>query len=215
MTVPRTFNSVSRFKGWDMTRNAEKRRNNSDWCILRTSGPSTLSLVSSLQDAGLHVWTPTEHTKRRVPRSKSTEYRIVPLAPTYVFARRSHLAELQRIERMIVSPHPRFSIFRYYGETVFVRHGELGPLRSIQQGTYVRSLPASGKAAGKPRGKSYDVGDVVTFTTGSFTGFEGFVDSSDGLTTTVMLTLFGREQQVKVDTLQLRSRNVPVKKKAA
>lgn len=186
-----------------------------DWCILRMSGPGTLVLVASLQGAGMDVWTPTEHVRRRVPRSKSTEHRIVPLAPTYVFARRDHLADLQRIERMDVSPHPRFSIFRYYGETVFVRHCELSPLRAMQQDSYRSSLPASGKAPGKARGKSYDVGDVVTFTTGPFTGFEGFVDLSDGLTTTVIVSLFGRAQEVKVETLQLRSRNVPVRKYAA
>ncbi|MEG3084020.1 hypothetical protein U1707_10240 [Sphingomonas sp. PB2P12] len=163
----------------------------------------------------MDVWTPTEHIKRRVPRSKSTEYRIVPLAPTYAFARRNHLADLQRIERMDVSPHPRFSIFRYYGETVFVRDRELSPIRAMQQDSYRSSLPASGKAPGKARGKSYDVGDVVTFTTGPFTGFEGFVDLSDGLTTTVIVSLFGRAQEVKVETLQLRSRNVPVRKYAA
>lgn len=187
----------------------------SDWCILRMSGPGTLALVASLQGAGMNVWTPTEHIKRRVPRSKSMEHRIVPLAPTYAFARRDHLADLQCIERMDVSPHPRFSIFRYYGETVFVRHRELSPLRAMQQESYRSSLPASGKAPGKARGKSYDVGDVVTFTTGPFTGFEGFVDLSDGLTTTVIVSLFGRAQEVKVETLQLRSRNVPVRKYAA
>jgi transcription antitermination factor NusG len=187
----------------------------SDWCILRMSGPGTLGLVASLQDAGMDVWTPTEHIKRRVPRSKSTEHRIVPLAPTYAFVRRAHLADLQRIERMDVSPHPRFSIFRYYGETVYVRHRELSPLRSMQQDSYRSSLPASGRAPGKARGLAYDVGDEVTFTTGSFTGFKGFVDVSDGLTTTVIISLFGRAQEVKVETLQLRSRNVPVRKQAA
>lgn len=187
----------------------------SDWCILRMSGSATLALVTSLQDAGMDVWTPTEHIKRRVPRSKSAEHRIVPLAPTYAFVRRPHLADLQRIERMDGSPHPRFSIFRYYGETVFVRHRELCSLRAQQQDSYRSSLPASGRAPGKARGIAYDVGDEVTFTTGSFTGFKGFVDVSDGLTTTVIISLFGRAQEVKVETLQLRSRNVPVRKKAA
>ena len=187
----------------------------SDWCILRMSGPGTLGLVASLQGAGMDVWTPTEHIKRRVPRSKSTEHRIVPLAPTYAFARRVHMADLQHIERMDVSPHPRFSIFRYYGETVFVRHRELSPLRVMQQDSYLSSLPASGRSPGRARGKAYDVGDEVTFTTGPFTGFKGFVDLSDGLTTTVIVSLFRRAQEVKVETLQLRSRNVPVRKKAA
>lgn len=75
----------------------------SDWCILRMSGPGTLGLNTSLQDAVMDVWTPTEHIKRRVPRSKSTEHRIVPLAPTYAFARYAHLVDLRRSERMDAS----------------------------------------------------------------------------------------------------------------
>lgn len=194
---------------------ANQAHSSNDWCILRMSGPGTLGLVASLQGAGMDVWTPTEHIKRRVPRGKSTEHRIVPLAPTYAFARRAHLTDLQHIERMDVSPHPRFSIFRYYGETVFVRHRELSPLRARQQDSYRSALPASGRAPGKARGASYDAGDVVTFNTGPFSGFEGFVDLSDGLTTTVIVSLFGRAQEIKVETLQLRSRNVPVRKQAA
>lgn len=187
----------------------------SDWCILRMSGPGTLSLVASLQGAGMDVWTPTEHIKRRVPRTKSTEHRIVPLAPTYAFARRAHLDDLQRIERMDVSPHPRFSIFRYYGETVFVRHAATAPLRALQQDSYRSSLPASGRAPGRARGEPYQVGECVKIKAGPFTGFDAFVELSDGLMTTLTLSLFGRAQEVKVETLHLRSRNVPLRKYAA
>jgi transcription antitermination factor NusG len=175
------------------------------WCILRTSGPGTLRLVASLQDAGFAAWTPTEHVRRRVPRSKSTEHRIVPLAPTYAFVRSVHLYDLKRIERLDVSPHPRFSIFRYYGETVFVRHGELAELRARQQDSYRSSLPASGRAPGKPRGQAFEHGDTVKITSGAFTGFEAYVELSDGLTTTLSVSLFGRAQEIKVETLHLRS----------
>lgn len=181
------------------------RHSASGWCILRTSGPSTLRLVASLQDAGFAVWTPTEHVRRRVPRSKSTEHRIVPLAPTYAFVKAAHVDDLKRIERLDVSPHPRFSIFRYYGETVFVRHGELAALRAQQQISYRNALPASGRAPGKPRGQEFEHGSTVKITSGAFTGFQAYVELSDGLTTTLSVSLFGRAQEIKVETLHLRS----------
>ena len=187
----------------------------SSWCILRMSGPGTLALAASLQDAGMEAWTPTEHVRRRVPRSKSTEHRIVPLAPTYVFARALHLEDLKRIERLDVSPHPRFSIFRYYGETMFVRHRELSALRSLQQDSYRSSLPASGRAPGKPRGQAFEHGDKVKITTGAFTGFEAYIELSDGLMTTLSISLFGQAREVKVETLHLRANLLSVGSSAA
>ncbi|WP_267386524.1 hypothetical protein [Sphingomonas sp. GC_Shp_3] len=185
------------------------------WCILRTSGPSTMRLTASLQEAGFFAWTPTEHVKRRMPRTKAIEHRLAPLAPTYVFVRGVYLPALQRIERADITPHPRFSIFRHCGAPIFVRHSSLHPLRNLQQQSYASSLPNSGKPPCKDRGLPYKVGDPITFRTGSFTGFTGYVNASDGLTTEVMVTLFGREQGVKVPTLQLRSRNVPAHEDAA
>jgi hypothetical protein len=185
------------------------------WCILRMSGPSTMRLVASLQDAGLEVWTPTEHIKRRVPRGKGSEHLAVPMAPTYAFARGRHLPDLQRITRMDVSPHPRFSIFRYYGETVFVRHAELHRLRAQQQRSYVATLPTLRRHAGKPRGEAFEVGEAVTFESGPLTGLQCFVEASDGLNTTLSLSLFGRITKTNVATLQLRSHNVPEQKHAA
>lgn len=178
------------------------------WCILRTAGAKTMPLVRSLADAGFDAWTPTEHVRRRIPRGKSTEHRIVPLAPTYVFVRGIHLSELQAIERAEITPHPRFSIFRHYGNTVFVKHATLDPLLALQQDSYLASLPATGRKPGKPRGLHYEVGDKVKLTAGAFTGFEAFVESSDGLTTTLTVGIFGRAQGVKVSTLQLRGASV-------
>ncbi len=176
-----------------------------DWCILRTGGPATLRLASSLQDAGIDAWTPTEHIRRRVPRAQTKEWRIAPLAPTYVFVRSIHLADLRQIERAEISPHPRFSIFRYYGETVFVRHAALHPLRAIQQESYRDALPASGRRPGKPRGVAYEHGDIVKITDGAFNGFEAFVEVSDSLTTRLTVGIFGRDTGITVPTLQLRA----------
>ena len=184
------------------------------WCILRMSGPSTMRLVASLQDAGFGVWTPTEHIKRRLPRGKTKEHLIVPMAPTYAFAPEADLPALERITRLEVSPHPRFSIFRYYGSTVLVRHAELHRLRSRQQASYLESLPPHQKT-GKPRGVPYDVGDTVDLKEGAFTGFQAAVVSSDGRETKLEVMLFGRATKMTVPTLQLRSRHVPKPKHAA
>lgn len=185
------------------------------WCILRTSGPSTMRLTASLQEAGFVAWTPSEHVKRRVPRSKAVEHRVAPLAPTYVFVRGRFLSALQRIERADITPHPRFSIFRHCGAPIFVRHGALHPLRVLQQHSYLATLPNTGRAPSKRHGAHFEVGNPVTLTQGAFTGFAGFVECSDGLETKVIVTLFGRETGVTVPTRQLRSRNVPVQEYAA
>lgn len=185
------------------------------WCVLRTSGPSTLRLAASLQAAGLTAWTPTEHIRRRVPRKKEVEHRIVSAAPTYVFVRAHEIDDLRRIERADITPHPRFSIFRHIGAPVFIRHRELHALRQKQQASYVSMLPATGRSPSKPRGAAYDVGEEVKIHQGAFAGLTGYVESSDGLVTLLTVTLFGRSAGVKVGTLQFRSRNVPAQTTAA
>jgi transcription antitermination factor NusG len=178
------------------------------WCILRANGPATLRLAASLQAAGINAWTPTEHIRRRVPRGKTMERRIVAVTPTYVFVQAKHLPDLLQIERADISPHPRFSVFRYYGDTVFVRHAALHPLRLIQQESYRTGLPASGRFPGKARGSHYEVGDLLKLRSGAFAGFEAFVETSDGLTTTLQVGIFGRQVPLKVSTLQLREEGV-------
>lgn len=185
------------------------------WCVLRTSGPATLRLAASLQAAGIAAWAPTEHIRRRVPRSKEVEHRIVSAAPTYVFAEASALHALRQIERADITPHPRFSIFRHAGKPVFIKHRELHALRHKQQASYVASLPTTGRSPCKPRGAAFEIGEAVTFHQGAFAGLQGYVQSSDGLVTTLTVTLFGRSAGVKVDTLQFRSRNVPAETSAA
>lgn len=166
-----------------------------------------MRLVASLQDAGLCVWTPTEHLQRRLPRTKAKTHVVVPMAPTYAFAREEHLPELLRLMRMEVSPHPRFSIFRHNGGNMFVRHTELHRLRARQQASYLTSLPP-GKKRGKPLGAAFDVGETVTFKSGPLAGLECQVETSDGRNTTLLLSLFGRKSVVSAETLQLRSPDV-------
>jgi transcription antitermination factor NusG len=178
------------------------------WCILRTPGLRTLKLAASLQDAGFDAWTPIEEVRRRVPRCKQTEHVRVAMTPSYVFVRERHLPELRRLEAIRGYRHPAFSVFRYYGATVFVRHGALHALRRLQQDSYLAALPVGPNRSTKPRGAPYDTGDTVKLTTGGLAGLECVVEASDGLMTTLALTLFGRRAGVKVPTGQLRADGV-------
>lgn len=175
------------------------------WCILRTSGPKTMKLTSSLQAAGFEAWTPIERICRRVPRRKGSEHFSVAFIPTYVFVREHHLTDLRRIEMMDVSSHPRFSIFRYHGATVFVPHASLHGLRARQQQSHVASLPSTGKPAfAKPRAEPFISGDVLALPNGPFAGLNCEVDRSDGKTTTLTIRLFGRTTEMTIPTSQLR-----------
>lgn len=178
------------------------------WCILRTSGPSTLRLATSLQAAGFEAWTPVERLRRRVPRSKTVEYVLASVTPTYVFVCEQHLSALRLMERQPGNGHPQFSIFRYYGDMVLVRHTALHPLRLLQQNSYRDSLPVVRNVNRKKRGNAYDVGDAIKPATGPFAGFECLVESSDGLTTTATVIIFGRQTGVKFSTSQLRDDGV-------
>ena len=60
---------------------------NDQWCILRMAGPRTLTVTASLVDAGFDVWTPTKAISKRRPRSNERREIIVPVLPSYAFAR--------------------------------------------------------------------------------------------------------------------------------
>lgn len=178
------------------------------WCILRTSGPSTLRLATSLQAAGFEAWTPVERLRRRVPRSKTIEYVLGSITPTYVFVREQHLDALRKMERQPGNGHPQFSMFRYYGDMVFVRHTALHPLRLLQQDSYRDSLPVVRNPHRKKRGEAFEVGDAFKPTSGPFAGFECVVESSDGLTTMATMMIFGRQTGLKFSTSQIRTDGV-------
>ena len=174
------------------------------WCILRTTGSRTLKLAASLQEAGLDAWTPIEQVRRRLPRCKQIEHVRVAMTPSYVFVRECHLPQLRRMEAIHGYPHPSFSIFRYYGSTVLVRHHALHTLRELQQSSYLSALPASPNRSSKPRSEPFSPGDTVKLITGGLAGLECIVEASDGLITTLAVPLFGRAAGVKVPTRQLR-----------
>ena len=180
-----------------------------DWCILRTGPARTLKLAASLQGAGIDAWSPVERQERRLPRSSAKRIIAVTLTPTYVFVHQRHLSALRRLERMEVSGHPAFSIFRYYGETVLVPHRALHALRAQEQDSYRASLPNVGKRATlKPRGEPFEAGALVTHKEGPLAGLPCYVEHSDDRHTKLRLRLFGRDSGVTVDTSMLRRNGV-------
>lgn len=182
------------------------------WCILRTGPSRTLRLAASLQGAGFDAWAPSERSHRRVPRRSANRTVYAALTPSYVFVREDHLDAMRRIERMEFSTHPRFSIFRYFGATVFVPHRGLHALRALEQDSYRSSLPNTGKPAGqKPRGDAYTPGDVITLPAGPLAGIPCEVEQSDGRTTALRLRLFGRDAGVvKIETSKLRMDGISI-----
>lgn len=180
------------------------------WCVLRTSGASTLKLAVSLQEAGVAAWTPIETTQRRAPGGRSGK--IVGRAlmlPTYVFVAERDETEVRVLEVAPTTAHPAFRLWRHAGEIVRVRHTALHALRSFQQASYIASLPSSGRHYVKPRGEPFAAGETVKMRTGALAGLECEVTASNGRTTVLTLALFGRiATDIRIPTSQLRADSV-------
>lgn len=184
------------------------------WCVLRTGGPRTLGLAASLQSAGFDAWTPIERIVRRKPRSKVVDHLAAPLTPTYVFVTERHLSELLRLEGK-GAPHPFFSVLRLYGAIVLLEHTALHPLRAQAQAAYLSTLPERRPLRRRGSGNPYTRGELIKLTSGAFAGLQGMVQDSDGVSTTVTLTLFGRSAGVKMSTSQMRADSVATARSAA
>lgn len=179
------------------------------YCVLRTTGPKTVPLMRSLQEAGIGAWTPVQHISKRRPRTQERQEMLVAFTPTYVFVPAECLEDLRRIEQADVSPHPRFSIFRFYGGTVFVGSRSIAGLmhaeaesRHARERELAAKLWRQRRGERKPVGEAYAKGDVIRPSTGPFTGMDGIVQESDGRHTLVM---FGMAMEVTIDTAALRA----------
>jgi hypothetical protein len=174
------------------------------WCILRTAGPRTLMLAQSLVAAGLDVWTPAQVIKVRRPRSKITRERVSPIMPTFVFARASHLGELQRLRNLPVSPHPGFSIFRHAGTVPIIGDRDIASLRSLEAAEAAKrqaGLDREQRKGLKKQRHVFAIGERVHVPEGSFTGLTGVVQGGDGK---FALICFGGTVQVKIATFLLQ-----------
>lgn len=160
------------------------KREEIGWCILRTSGSSTMGLARGLREAGYDAWTPVEVQNRRRPRSKDRYDKESALMPSYVFADASRLADLLALSKkpaqcyrrwdkdsgeFVVHGIPYFSVFRYDDRFPVIADGSLEPLRRIERRT-----------APKPTAPVFSRGDHVKLVEGGFAGMSGVVETSKG-----------------------------------
>jgi hypothetical protein len=164
----------------------------SAWCILRTSGGKTLALAQSLIDANIDAWTPMQKTSRRRARSKVRVEVDAPMMPTFVFVRAAHLPELELCLALPMSPHPAFSIFRYFGRIPLLAASEIAGLRQAEW---------AGNTAPK-KADPFPAGTDVTLTEGAAAGMSGIVEVAQGK---YALVAFGGSIRWKIATFLLRT----------
>lgn len=150
-----------------------------DWCILRTSGRTTLRLAASLAEGGFEVWTPVEVRKIRIPRANVRREVTLPIMPSYVFARAEHLIDLLQIAGQPAHAHAHvdFSVMRHRERLPLIADAQLQALRKLE----ARRAPK--KRADRVFGTGVDV--LVKIEGGSFAGMKGRVEKSDTLHTLV------------------------------
>lgn len=122
------------------------------WCILRTSGRTTIGLAETLAKDGFDVWTPIETRTIRVPRANAKREVRLPIMPSYVFAASNHLADLIQLGSMPVRPrrgaglldaaHAAFHVLRCFGGIPIIADTHLASLRRLEaKRTPVRRAP--------------------------------------------------------------------------
>lgn len=169
----------------------------SQWCILRTSGPRTLLLAKSLNEAGIAAWTPTGGGSRRRPRSRDRIDYEVPILPTFVFAKAGWLAELNRCRDTLANPHPPFSIFHYCGTIPIVSDDEISSLRAAESDARRDAELARRKSSRH----TFRVGNCVRLDDDSaFAGMTGIVKDGDDK---FALVSFGGNFVLKIATFLL------------
>lgn len=182
-------------------------RDDGDWIILRTKPRKTLLLARSLAEDGFDVWTPIETRPVQVPHSSARHPAPLPMLPTYLFARSTHLLALVALAAMEDKPrrgagcrmpaHPDFSVMIRDGHVVFV------PARSIS--TFKRRLQTiedcrAGRPARHRSSKALAKGEAVRIPEGVAGGLTGHVKWSNPSLTVVHLNNGFR---MKLDTFLL------------
>jgi len=180
------------------------------WCILRTSGRTTLRLAESLAEDGFEVWTPIETRSVRIPKANVKRTVHLPIMPSYIFARAAHLIDLLQMaaldvkprrkkpgtdaegERETVPAHASFSVMHSHDGIPFVADAHLQRLRTLE----AKLTPM--KKAERTFGTGLDVN--VKIEGGSFAGMKGVVRKSDNAYT---LVCFDERMTVKIPTCLL------------
>lgn len=154
------------------------------WCILRTSGRTTIRLAETLAKDGYEVWTPIETRKISVPRANVKREVRLPIMPTYVFAASHHLSDLLQLAAMPVRPrrgaglldaaHAAFHVLHCFGGIPIVDDRHLSSLRRLE----AKRTPRRRAAYSFPRNSLARVND------GLYGGMTGLViRSTTGATT--------------------------------
>ena len=180
------------------------------WCILRTSGPKTLELATSLSAAGFEAWTPrrtTKQPKRGVKVRRGMRRPLVevaaPILPTFVFVRAFHLVELAQAAKDPARPHPHFSIFHFAGRVPLVgdrdvvglqeeerraaellerlRECETREQRRLERVAAMQSERARRKALRTVRADFEPGQQVIVRDSSSMAGMTGVIQSSTGV----------------------------------
>ncbi len=160
------------------------KRDEIGWCILRTSGSSTMPLARGLREAGYDAWTPIEIQNRRRGHSRDRIDREAAIMPSYVFADAARLAELLALSKrpaqcyrrwdkakaeFVIHGIPYFSVFRYDDRFPVIADGSLEPLRVIERRTAPKAIAPV-----------FSQGDRVKLVEGGFAGMSGVVETSKG-----------------------------------
>lgn len=174
------------------------------WCILRTSGGSTLALASKLHDAGYGGWAPRKMESRRRPRSTLTIDREVAIAPTFVFVPAERLDDLWRAHSLPMSPFPQFSIFTLGQRVPLVSEKDIVGLRNEEEraaGIWEAMKQRLEQRQKRSQRYFYPRGSKVTVSGESnFTGLIGIVQSGDNRSAVID---FGGGREWKIDTWRL------------
>ena len=174
-----------------------------DWCIIRTAGRHTLGLAESLATDGFEVWTPVETRRMSVPRLNARREVVLPILPSYVFARSAHLVDLLVLAAMPVKPrrgagllqpaHSGFRVMRQGDRIPLIADRHLNGLRRIEE----RRTPIKRAAYSFPRNAAAKVCGGV------FGGLVGVVDRSNRKVTVLR---FGGGFPVEIPTTMLELR---------
>lgn len=168
------------------------------WCILRTSGRKTLALARTLAADGFDVWTPTTTHHVTVPRINARRDVILPMMPSFVFARADRLLDLIELANSVPmrrgparrqSAHDDFTVFHYRDRIPLVLDSDLEPLRTSER----KAVPPS-------KWQQFKKGEKVRVPEGAFEGMAGVVEGTRGKFT---LVCFGTGKAVKISTFIL------------
>lgn len=167
------------------------------WCILRTSGRTTIGLADSLSKDGYEVWTPVETRVVTIARVNVKREVRSPIMPSYVFAASHHLTDLLQLASMPVRPrrgaglmeaaHSAFHVLHCFGGIPVIDDNHLAALRRIE----------ARRTVTKRADYAFPKNSAVRVTEGLFSGMVGIVARSTPARTVLN---FGRGFPTEIPT---------------